>query len=264
MVAARKIWSCNEGKLQCLVDCNEFRLWPNFLPLYAVQTIPPMLKSVSVCRKTLIKWTSRPTGARDASSVRKRDQKRAPISLRRISAESSLVSRFGCRNYSLPSPPPDFDDIPPLQMDGLDPDTEYDAALPILDDVIPPLGTTTVPLVSNDNQTQQTLPSAKPAFQGHRHRPGAVKPSLNANSKAPGTFVSSYYKIDESNLTSYLNRKNIAFKQNAQRQLVVRECPFCHDTKAHPSNLWKLYIYMENGNYMCFRCSAQGSWYESI
>lgn len=43
-------------------------------------------------------------------------------------------------------------------------------------------------------------------------------------------------------------------------QIIIKECPFCHDTKGHISNLYKLYIYKDNGRYYCFRCGAQGSW----
>jgi twinkle protein len=74
------------------------------------------------------------------------------------------------------------------------------------------------------------------------------------------TFVSSYYRIDESVFVPYLTRKNLVFRQNEKGQIIIRECPFCHDTKSHPTNLWKLYIYTENGHYFCFRCSSQGSW----
>ncbi|XP_049848452.1 twinkle mtDNA helicase-like [Schistocerca gregaria] len=57
-------------------------------------------------------------------------------------------------------------------------------------------------------------------------------------------------------------RKNLVFKRNEKNQIMLKECPFCHDTKSKPTNLWKLYIYTDNGRYFCFRCDAQGSWFD--
>jgi twinkle protein len=42
---------------------------------------------------------------------------------------------------------------------------------------------------------------------------------------------------------------------------VVKYCPFCHDHKDKPSNLWKLYISRGTGVYLCHRCGASGSWF---
>lgn len=87
----------------------------------------------------------------------------------------------------------------------------------------------------------------------------------NFSKKTPtssDTFVSSYYKFDDSVFIPYLTRKNIAFRKNEKGQIIVKDCPFCHDTKSNISNLWKLYIYTDNGKYFCFRCNSQGSWYE--
>lgn len=151
--------------------------------------------------------------------------------------------------------------MPPLADDNVDLESDLVNEPSDLDSGIPSLGPGSAPLLPTDTNTKQTMQSAKPAYQPLRNKPFVPQKSNVATSNTPGTFVSSYYKMDESNLISYLTRKNIPFKQNSSRQIVVRDCPFCHDTKAHPTNLWKLYIYMENGNYFCFRCSSQGSWY---
>lgn len=78
--------------------------------------------------------------------------------------------------------------------------------------------------------------------------------------REPSTFVSSYYRIDESQLISFIERKKLEYKMGNANQIIIKECPFCHDTKGHISNLYKLYIYKDNGRYYCFRCGAQGSW----
>lgn len=83
--------------------------------------------------------------------------------------------------------------------------------------------------------------------------------------KSPNsTFVSSYYRIDEHQIYTFLERKNIEYKITSDRnQITIKECPFCHDTKGHTSNQHKLYIYKDNGRYYCFRCGSQGSWYDN-
>eukprot|EP00752_Nemacystus_decipiens_P012825 g11358.t1 len=46
-------------------------------------------------------------------------------------------------------------------------------------------------------------------------------------------------------------------------EVVVKECPFCHDTGGKADNMWKLYIGLEKGGaWMCHRCAASGSWYD--
>lgn len=220
-----------------------------------------MLKSIALCRRSLSGASPQVQGAKVPSKRVLSSKPSRTLATRFSKPQHCSLHHFGCRSYANGSPPSEIDDMPPILLDDLEPEPIVDRQLSELDKDIPSLGEATAPLLAADNSTNQTMQSAKPAFQGQRSQTLRPQRSNPVNGQAPGTFVSNYYKIDEANLTSYLNRKHIAFKQNSSRQLVLRDCPFCHDTKAHPTNLWKLYIYMENGNYFCFRCSAQGSWY---
>lgn len=224
----------------------------------------PMLRSVALCRGSISKWANRTTAPRVTPKRPISLGSSRPFLTRFSTIQQSPLHQFGFRSCSSHTPPPDFDDMPPLMADDDEPQLDYNEPPSELDSVIPSLGEASAPLLRNDNSTQQTLSSAKPAYQGQRNRPMAPHKPQHLNGNSSGTFVSSYYKIDENVLISYLNRKNITFKQNGNRQILIRDCPFCHDTKSHPTNLWKLYIYMENGNYFCFRCSSQGSWYVMI
>lgn len=219
-----------------------------------------MLKSIALCRRSL---TNLPNRGQAVKVTSKR-----PLSAKSSSSLLGCFSRaqrhplhpIGCRSCTTSVPPSEMNDMPHLADDSMDHESDLVNESSDLDGGIPSLGPGSAPLLPTDTNTKQTMQSAKPAYQPLRNKPTAPQRFNVAQANAPGTFVSSYYKMDESNLISYLNRKNIAFKQNSSRQIVVRDCPFCHDTKAHPTNLWKLYIYMENGNYFCFRCSSQGSW----
>jgi twinkle protein len=75
------------------------------------------------------------------------------------------------------------------------------------------------------------------------------------------TFVSEHYNVNESEMIEFLDRKNLSHKA-MQGELVIKECPFCHDTKGVVTNLWKLYISRKTGAFMCHRCGNKGSWYD--
>ncbi|EFC47626.1 predicted protein [Naegleria gruberi] len=84
---------------------------------------------------------------------------------------------------------------------------------------------------------------------------------LQNHSNAFNTFVSNFYKINESDIQEFLTRKGLGFR-NVMNEIIVKECPFCHDTKGKVTNLWKLYIHRASGAYMCHRCGAKGSWFD--
>jgi len=96
---------------------------------------------------------------------------------------------------------------------------------------------------------------------------GTVRSYSTTRPQAPsttsGTFVSNYFKFDPETIHNYLNRKQFKFTFSPVTQKVnVQICPFCHDTKGKQDNQWKLYINGVSGTYMCFRCSAKGSWFD--
>jgi len=181
----------------------------------------------------------------------------APSLLARFRPSNSIVNRFGCRTYSSMDPSDDMVNMPHINLDGerVEPELEAEHSSP---PPSPPASPSAPSCTQHSAPPYvNSKPSYKNSFVPQRTRQDAT-PSESENNGH--TFVSSYYRIDESVFAPYLTRKNLVFKQNASKQLVIRECPFCHDTKSNPTNLWKLYIYMENGHYFCFRCNAQGSW----
>lgn len=75
------------------------------------------------------------------------------------------------------------------------------------------------------------------------------------------TFVSQHFKINTNELVSFLDQNRLSHRLSGS-ELVVKECPFCHDTKGLPNNQWKLYISKDSGAFNCFRCGNKGSWYD--
>ncbi len=76
------------------------------------------------------------------------------------------------------------------------------------------------------------------------------------------TFVSAHYQVDETDITSYLQRKGCVTRPAGPERLVVKECLFCHPTNGKPDNQWKLYIRRQDGAFYCHRCGASGSWFD--
>lgn len=183
----------------------------------------------------------------------------SPLPSFRSFLPSSSLSRASLFfKYSTSTLPSDFNDVPPTQLDE---ELESNDLEP---EVSEPGFFAESPSKSNQTSTPPSHSAHKPTSTYERSVPIAHNrqtPSKNVSGATDNTFVSSYYRIDESVFEPYLSRKNLVYKKNANKQFVIRDCPFCHDTKSHPTNLWKLYIYMENGHYHCFRCSSQGSWY---
>ncbi|KYQ94381.1 T7-like mitochondrial DNA helicase [Tieghemostelium lacteum] len=83
--------------------------------------------------------------------------------------------------------------------------------------------------------------------------------NLNSNNYNNNTFVSSHYKVNVDNILQYLDRKKLVYKIVGQ-EIIIKECPFCPDTKGKFDNLWKLYISKETAAYFCHRCANKGSW----
>ncbi len=114
---------------------------------------------------------------------------------------------------------------------------------------------------STSSSTHTSAPSA--ASEPRSHSPSRTKAaaSVGALSQPRNTFVSAWFKIDESDIVSYLERKGLTHRLNAN-EVVVKNCPFCHDHKDKPDNMWKLYISRNTGAYMCQRCGKSGSWFD--
>lgn len=94
--------------------------------------------------------------------------------------------------------------------------------------------------------------------------------------------MSEHFQLGENVVQRYLERKNMMFKVNinfvvcdvlfnsvifgivqvAEDKFNLRDCPTCHDTKDKPDNIWKLYIFQQNGNAFCHRCGLSCNWFD--
>ena len=70
------------------------------------------------------------------------------------------------------------------------------------------------------------------------------KQNLNLISmfKPYSTFVSKHFKLGPNDVVEYLE-KNKIYHRNSGDEIVVKECPLCHDTKGKLENFWKLYFH---------------------
>lgn len=59
--------------------------------------------------------------------------------------------------------------------------------------------------------------------------------------------MSKHKDVEPGEVCQFLDRQNFDFKVLGA-EVVVKECPFCHDTGGKPDNLWKLYIGLEKGS----------------
>mmetsp|Transcript_12010 Transcript_12010/g.24458 ORF Transcript_12010/g.24458 Transcript_12010/m.24458 type:complete len:758 (-) Transcript_12010:3951-6224(-) len=86
------------------------------------------------------------------------------------------------------------------------------------------------------------------------------KPRGNSCDSPSSPFVSQHYALTPGTVHAYVARHELSFKESGEH-LIVRDCPFCHDTGGKASNLYKLYILRQSGVYHCFRCGASGTWW---
>eukprot|EP01080_Neovahlkampfia_damariscottae_P003074 gene3074-5244_t len=75
------------------------------------------------------------------------------------------------------------------------------------------------------------------------------------------TFVSKHFQLGNNEVVEFLE-KNKLYHRNSGEEIVIKECPFCHDTKGKLENFWKLYIHKISGAFMCHRCGNSGSWFD--
>uniref|UniRef100_A0A7S2WSF3 SF4 helicase domain-containing protein n=1 Tax=Mucochytrium quahogii TaxID=96639 RepID=A0A7S2WSF3_9STRA len=69
-------------------------------------------------------------------------------------------------------------------------------------------------------------------------------------------------------IRKYLDDNKVVYKESSaagsnKAAFVVKTCPFCHDTKGHPSNEFKLGLF-ENGGFNCMRCGSHGGWHNFV
>ncbi|CAM9640212.1 unnamed protein product, partial [Ectocarpus sp. 13 AM-2016] len=89
-----------------------------------------------------------------------------------------------------------------------------------------------------------------------------LPPTAAETYRQSGTFVSKHHVLEQTDVVAFLDQRSMEFRV-AGGEVVVKECPFCHDTGGKADNMWKLYIGLNNGGaWMCHRCAASGSWYD--
>lgn len=84
-------------------------------------------------------------------------------------------------------------------------------------------------------------------------------PSPSSTANAP--YVSKHFHLTGDEVVHYLNQRSCNFRLSGN-VAIVETCPFCHDTRGLPDNLYKLHIFRDTGGFNCFRCKAKGSWYQ--
>lgn len=52
--------------------------------------------------------------------------------------------------------------------------------------------------------------------------------------------------LQPSDVAAFLDQRGLEFRISGG-EVVVKECPFCHDIGGKLDNMWKLYIGMEKG-----------------
>lgn len=111
----------------------------------------------------------------------------------------------------------------------------------------------------------------------------SVHSSFSKKNLASASFSSSsgYNASNVQTSASSINGRTASYKSNGQATesdiidfctsvgldireqsevIVIKECPFCHETRGEASNQYKLGIKVGDGCYNCFRCGAKGSW----
>lgn len=52
--------------------------------------------------------------------------------------------------------------------------------------------------------------------------------------------------LEETDVAAFLDQRGMQFRVSGG-EVVVKECPFCHDTGNKVDNMWKLYIGLKSG-----------------
>lgn len=73
-----------------------------------------------------------------------------------------------------------------------------------------------------------------------------LAPTVAETVRESSTFVSKHHVLDHSVVTAFLDQRGMQFRTSGA-EVVVKECPFCHDTGGKVDNMWKLYIGIEKG-----------------
>lgn len=73
-----------------------------------------------------------------------------------------------------------------------------------------------------------------------------LAPTVAEAFRERSTFVSKHHVLDLAVVTAFLNQRGMQFRTSGA-EVVVKECPFCHDTGGKVDNVWKLYIGLEKG-----------------
>jgi hypothetical protein len=56
------------------------------------------------------------------------------------------------------------------------------------------------------------------------------------------TFVSKHFQLNSNEIIEFLDKSNMIYRKSGE-EIVVKECPFCHETKGKLENQYKLYVH---------------------
>lgn len=58
--------------------------------------------------------------------------------------------------------------------------------------------------------------------------------------------MSKHHVLEPADVEAFLDQRGLQFRVSGG-EVVIKECPFCHDTGGKLDNMWKLYIGLEQG-----------------
>lgn len=86
--------------------------------------------------------------------------------------------------------------------------------------------------------------------------------SSTTRNNGTSTFVSNHYRVDASQLRTYLTQIKHFDVRETSTAYIIKLCPFCHPINDRVDNMYKWYVYKDNGRHHCHRCGAQGSYFD--
>lgn len=101
--------------------------------------------------------------------------------------------------------------------------------------------------------------SSKPRGGRKASKDRKTTPSKRIENSPETPFISSHFCLLPGEVEACLRLYDLNFRLN-EEHAIVETCPFCPPTKGIADNLFKLYILLESGVYICHRCKRKGNW----
>ena len=111
---------------------------------------------------------------------------------------------------------------------------------------------------SSSRSRSRTSSSSSPRYHNRYHQHEQTRGKV---------FVSKHNNLNVTKdmIFEYCHQQGISTQdaQTKSQHVVLKECPFCtKPSKGLATNLFKLYISIGGGAYMCHRCGQNGSWFD--